>query len=309
MTQEMFRRIEEAGASLGFPVSNRPVVGTLWTSQVNARTIRVPNTSEYVVVFDGELFPFALLLSKAVGRALLITDPKGGNFSGKPEDVARRADDDPSVVGRFFDVVSAYAMYGYPSLAEQYHVEPVYEYIANILRESMEMFVLSHEYGHVVAKHLEDAPVGVAAVVPGVEATFIEYAWIQEFAADYIGVALLLSAQVKRSGVDFALAYMGAELFFSAMDVVDRAVSLLDDGDETTEMVGSHPPANMRREFLRAQLPKILGDEVAIPVQEAGKMIESTVSILFDRCRPQFLALHAEGRRAAPRWQRRPAST
>ena len=171
----------------------------------------------------------------------------------------------------------------------------------------MEIFVLSHEYGHVVLRHLENAPLGVAALDLGAETT-VEFDWIQEFAADYIGVALCLSAQAKHARIDYALAYMGAELYFDAIDVVERAVSLIDHGDETAIVIGSHPPASMRREFLRAQLSKVLGEEHAPPVREAGIMIETTVNFLFDRCKPQFLALHAEGVRADPTWQRRLAS-
>ena len=136
MTLDMFRQIEEAGVDIGIPLSNRPVVGTLQTGQVNAVTIRVPNSTEYIVALHEELFTFALLLSKAVGRSFLITDPNGGNFSARPDHVAKRADAEPSVVGRFFDVVRAYAITGHPAAAQQYHVEPAYEAIATILRES-----------------------------------------------------------------------------------------------------------------------------------------------------------------------------
>ena len=302
---ELRREVEQSIRDLGLPLPAPPAFGSLPTGQVNALTIAVPRSDEHVILFEDELFTFALLFSKAVVRAFPSTgqaDADGNvGFTLEPAAVQQRVRDDPSVLDRFADVVLAYALTGNPSRAEQYWPEADYGRLAELARESMELFVLGHEYGHIIAGHLGDASVE-RRMLPAQSVDEVSYAWGQEFEADYIGVALGVRSMNRSKGVDASLSFWGADLFFSALDVMDRCTSLLRHGDEGVQTLGSHPPSAERRQGVRLYLSRLLGDEASAGAIQLAEMVEQAVETLWTELRPYVRRLHEAGRRPAPAW-------
>jgi hypothetical protein len=157
------------------------------------------------------LFLFALLLSKAVARAMPLrpTEDTGFSFSTDKDHIRQRIDSDDSVVHRFADVLLAYAATGRPGNAEQYFPEAHYGRLAEVLRNSMELFVMGHEYGHIILGHLSQAE-STESTPSGAEE--IRYSWTQEYAADFVGANLMLRAML-RDEYDAPLSYWGADFF------------------------------------------------------------------------------------------------
>ncbi len=300
---ELAGHIETATTQVRLPVPRRPVLGSLPHGRVNAVTILVPGTDEHLVLFESQMFLFALLLSKAVARALPLTSRDGEwlGFSVEQGAIEERIDSDESVPRRFTEVVLAYATTGRPGDAPRYVEDGPRGVIAGHLREALELFVLGHEYGHVVAGHLT-AAAGRTALLPGEGVEALEYSWRQEHEADIYGSLLSTAAMQTVKRLDAGLSYWGSDLFFSAMDVMDRAVSLLRTGDETRQTIGSHPPAGQRRAVLRDTLRRQLGEEHANRVVSLGELLERVVAALWERTRPAVLAARAAGTRAAPTW-------
>jgi hypothetical protein len=295
--------IEGSARQLELPLASSPAFGTLPTGRVNAMTVAIPDSSDHVVLFEDQLFLFALLLSKALARAFPVTpgDEPGLHFSTDLQTIQRRIDEDPSVVGRFADVVLAYAVHGRPGAAQQYLPEPAYAQLSDILRESMEAFVLGHEYGHVVAGHLTGAQ-AVSRALAADEVDEIDFAWDQEYEADTLGVLLSLTAMNRERQVDASLSFWGADLFFSAMDVMDRAVSLLRYGDETLTVLGTHPPSPNRRAVIRAALHQFLEPEQARAAVQLADALQATTEMLWARTRGYVVAASQRGATADPRW-------
>jgi hypothetical protein len=301
---ELASSIETAAAQTGMTVPHRPVLGSLPHGQVNALTILVPGTSEHIVLFESQMFLFASLLSKAVARAFPLTSRDGEwlSFSAQQADIERRIDSDPSVLRRFTEVVLAYAMTGRPGDAPQYVEDSPHGLIAGHLREALELFVLGHEYGHVIGGHLTTAT-RTAALLPGEDTEALDYSWRQEHEADVYGAMLAVSAMMRVKRLDGALSYWGSDLFFSAMDVMDRAVSLLRTGDERRQTLGSHPPADQRRAYLRRSMRQVLGDEAGGRLVGMGELVERVVAALWTRTRPAVLDARARGGEAARTWR------
>ena len=130
----------------------------------------------------------------------------------------------------------------------------------------------------------------------------LEFSWVQEFGADWIGIRTAISAMSQHYGVDLALSYWGAELFFSSLDVMDRAVSYLRHGDESYRQIGTHPPNKMRREFLRTAIKHDVGEESAIGPIQLGQAVEFIMNTLWERTRPALVALRDRGIGAAELW-------
>jgi hypothetical protein len=197
------------------------------------------------------------------------------------------------------------AVLGRHNVAEREHGA-----LADLLCTSLEYFVMGHEYGHLVAGHLTDAD-RRAGLVPGSqEVDALEYSWLQELDADARGLVLGVNALQKAKQVDLGLAFAGVDLFFSTMDVMDRAVALLRTGEETTLTLGSHPPAQLRRQAAREALRRLTPPEGAKAVEAAVGLADAqahAVEQLWAYTREAILRARQAGWQAAGRWRTVPA--
>jgi hypothetical protein len=105
---------------------------------------------------------------------------------------------------RFADILITYATTGSLATAGYHKMPPGYFNLANMLRKSLEYFVLGHEYAHIILGHLEAARVqkGILAVP---DAEVIAWSWQQELDADWLGMVLSVGASMSE-GLDRALA-------------------------------------------------------------------------------------------------------
>jgi hypothetical protein len=313
MLRQYVEALREAGNAMRWPLPPSPIYGSLPTGRVNAITVRVPRSADHLVLFESHLFFFTMLLCKAVLRAFPPAGPhpRAADFLIASSEIDQRIEADPSIVDRFSDVILNYVVRGSPADAAPYHLEPGHGKSLEVLRGSTELFVLGHEYGHVIAKHLDHVQ-PVAGMIHGTAMQAIVYSWHQEYEADAIGLRLSMGTMRYRLATDTALNYCGADLFFSATDVVDRAVSLLRTGNETQQRVGSHPPARFRREELRAQIPRVLArtrardaaaaDADVRETEEFSKKLEYVVERLWERTRPAVVRLRDAGIKPADLW-------
>lgn len=294
--------IESAIDLLGLNFTSRPVVGTLPLHDINARTILIPGSTDHLVLFDRGLFTFALLLAKVIAQAFPTEEGPGDRIRVdlSREAVAGHIAQNPEVRTRFIQALGGYIM-GRPSRAPQYFATPFHSYISQFMISSLELFILGHEYGHVVAGHLSaEAP--TAALLPDAadSAEAIEYSWKQEYEADFYGAVLSIVAMTKRFEDHFKDAsdaikfrYTGSEIFFGAVETVDRAVSTIAYGHDKHRRVSfSHPPSSQRRRNIRQALPEIMRSEhVALAVQ-MGEILEDTMELLWQAAMPTFLNVY-----------------
>src|SRR6266581_1222682 len=150
--------LNEGARMRGLVPARWPVIGTLDTGRVNAVTVRVPGTMECVIFLERQLLAFANLFSKAIARALPIKQvPEGIAFGFGVSDVVAHVRSDWSTAARLGDLLIAYVATGLPMHAQQYFCEPSHVKIASYFRHSMELFVLGHEYAHVMLGDMADA--------------------------------------------------------------------------------------------------------------------------------------------------------
>jgi hypothetical protein len=293
----------------------RPTFGVLPTGEVNAVTIKVPGADEYVVVLEAELLTFSHLLSKAIAPAFAIT--RRGLDLNSDRLVERIAGNQESAQ-RFSEAVLAYAQHGRPGLAPQYVIGSDSGFIAGLLAYGMEKFVIGHEYGHVVNGDLRDGTSREMRVLADQDVEAVGYSWQKEFRADQHGMMLSILSNLGRRNTGLGsqlLLYSsgGADLFFTAMDIMDRATSLLLTGDEKQMSIGSHPPAADRRLVLRESqkifMKRITGDGVhdAEPLHQFSDCLELAGEQLWDRTRPLIARAHTAGIRPAANWRQVPA--
>ncbi|MGW1513590.1 hypothetical protein [Streptomyces sp. NPDC002394] len=281
----------------------RPVLGMLATGEINAVTLLAPDSQAHLVVFENELFNFANLFGKAVALAMPYEGSvdEGVAFSTDVDQVRRHLRDSPEAVHRFRDVVLAYLLHGRPSHARPYIPSQIIRTMGSILRDGMELFVLGHEYGHVMGEHVADRQAPRRMLGAGdVDVTEVAWMWEQEAVADLIGWDLCLMSMGESFGP--ALPHAGIELFFSACEVLERAVPLLiTGGDAPRPGPSTHPPTDLRRGVVREHAKERLG-EGAAPVLQLGAAIHEIVEVLWAQTAPVITDLHRQGAVPDARW-------
>lgn len=302
---ERATEIEDAAQHFSMDLHPRPVLGTLPLSTVNAKVVAVPGTDEHLVLFDEDFFIFALLISKAVSYAMPLEVEGSRITASKDEDaIERRIAGNDDVRRRFQEAVETYVMQGSPAAAPQYYLDQHYSHVAKYIWESMERFAVGHEYGHFLAGHLRSGSTQ-AALLGSEEVYEFLPKWEEEFEADRLSLSLTLYAMAVQGG-DPGVGYMGVDLFFSSLDIAERAISMVKTGDENHRpRRASHPPVEMRRERLRKTVPATLKEEFTSYAELAvttGQQVEWIVERLWRDLRPVFRRYYLEDRRPLRPW-------
>lgn len=305
--------IQAAVDSLGLELTSTPVIGTLPLPDINARTMPVPDSTEHLVLFHHGLITFALMISKAIVQTFPVIQKSDGNafsygtgrVSLSISDVSERAFDlsaegirthiidNPSISARFIEAIDGFIN---TSLPPQYVASPIYSLASGLVIDSMELFVFGHEYGHIVARHISaDTP--TAAMLPDSADSprALNYSWEQEYEADRYGLVLSVAAMDAKYAKEYAaeeesaFSYAGSELFFGAMEVIDRAISTVKYGHpEGRRSSATHPPASERRLNLRRSLTELIRPEAAVAVIRMGAAIEVAIEALWQEAMPTF---------------------
>jgi hypothetical protein len=294
----------------------RPLVGHLQTGQLNAVSMRVPGRSgAYLVLFEAQMQLFASTLSEAVASALPHPTNANGElaFDISVRGVTERIEANPEVADRLAEIVAIYALTGRIEHTEPFPVRPDYFKLASLLSTSLQYFVLSHEYAHILMGHL-DTTTARKGVLPVTETKALVYSWEQELAADLLGMVLSINARTDCDTVGLTGSFWGIGLYFDALDVMDRAVALLETDDRERPPARLAPPSNLRKQRLCDSLSELGGGNTANAktVRTALELVEAQgviIRLLWERTRPVLLGLRRSGVRAAPKWRTIPKET
>lgn len=232
-------------------------------------------------------------------------------FSSDPDDIKKRIMAEPLICERFFDVVASYLVRGSPHAAKQYFGDPEYIGMASVIRDGIEYFIFGHEYGHCAAGHLNRGDKRLAAMHAvagegGASAKveeIIPQAWEDELEADAIGLIIALGVLHDEDRIDPSLGYNGIEAVFTCIDVIERALSVLETGEVKERLIDSHPPPILRRHGIRTLLTTMLGEERAKASIQLADITANAVELCWERVGPAFLAMHRDGIRPHPRWR------
>lgn len=299
--------IELAAKDLSFDLPMRPLTGTLPSGKVNAMAIKVPDNNEFILVFERELFTFANLIAKIVAQSVPLTEEDNGGlgFSVRKEEVNNYLKSHQEVSNRFNELILAYILHGLPSAAPPYLLDKNPMVLTNVFRNSLELFVVGHEYSHILLGHVQNGRM-MMNNIQDLEVNEIIFNWENEHQADMLGLILMLNCMKKR-GFDLAISYAGADIFFSSVDIIEKSVSILKTGSEINIRNHTHPPSSQRREFLRLSLDVFIGKS------EAGKkavkyavnlaeLFEYILKLHWDNITPLLYDAYKNGKKLDSRW-------
>ncbi|MEM3089150.1 MAG: hypothetical protein QXY22_01120, partial [Candidatus Nitrosotenuis sp.] len=258
-----------------------PHFGTVHIGSINASTISCDN-GDCLIVFEVELMTFCNLLCKIIAKTFPIYDPKDNkNIEYYKEKIIEKINQNPEIVQRFEELVVAFVTTGRAATAPQYLLEPKYYPFLDHLRLAMEVFIMGHEYAHILLGHVDANYARKDLVMTDVLS--VVFSWDQESNADFLGLPLMMEG-LNKIGYGYSpISYCGAEAFFSAFEILERARCLIQFGNDEwywrncseTGKISDHPPAEVRRNKLRAQMTEIFGPRSI----ETSQIVEHIIKI------------------------------
>jgi hypothetical protein len=273
------------------PLASRPTLGTLPISQLNAYTLLVPGTvDQYVVAFQRGVFSFLNLLCKSIISSFpLHQDGEEVMFSSAGALLTLRENPRPSVRFQYF--LDAYVLDG-DTYVEQYVLPQPWMMTNMKLVDAAQLFLVAHEYAHLYLGHLHETSRDVLQGEVPVEV--LSRSMQQELEADSLGLQMMLATMVVRWGVDPSFAFAGADVLFHAMSIMDRAIGILvGRPDEAQATDGSHPPIEMRREWIRGVYMRNGWAERGGPPLRFALPIAQVVELYWLAAEPHFRDLRA----------------
>lgn len=278
LLRDLLKKVETAAAELEIPIpKEKYLFGTLPTGMINASLIPVPSGGSIVAINQG-LFTFINLVSKAISIFVPFKNTAGKlSFSLNQDDIEKELNTNLTGHYRFIDAFSKYISTFDPAKAEAYILETSQTILASLLRDTAEQFIVAHEYAHLILKDNKSNSDSITN-----NDLICEYPidWIEEYIADTLGLRIVLHSNLNK-GWDHSLSYIGVEFLFTCL-------SLLEEIDENNDKKQSHPPAKLRREFLRYQI----GDqqnEISEAVLELGDIISNLMMQLWERNRDAII--------------------
>lgn len=293
-----------------------------WGSAVGDHWRKAAAPRPYLILIEEQLPLFIEQICGIVARSLPSHPAAPGKLSFKLSvpDVTAWIADHPELGGFFVDLVLGYAVKGRVTLDTTLYrtMAANHRRFAELLRESVRYFILSHEYAHIMLGHLNTTATR-RGVLPAADAESPDYSRLQESEADSIGMMLAINACIDHTQLDHSLAFLGMALYLDVMDVMDRAVALLATGNENLRQIGSHPPAAQRKRNIRHTLTLMAeassADNMGPKFHMALGMEEiqaEIIRLLWEQARPVLVELRQRGVRPSPKWlvvPTEPAST
>lgn len=160
--QDLYERIQKAAVLMSeknkFTFPDKLTYGTAAIDSFTAFVEDYNHDQDYLILVSDELFTFANLLSKSIGMLLIDpsekTDADGRlQFNLDTSHIDHMLMTNHEAVIRFADLIFAYAITNHASNAKQYTPEFSLATISSMFRESFELFILGHEYSHLLRGH------------------------------------------------------------------------------------------------------------------------------------------------------------
>lgn len=278
----LYDRIETTANKISLVTKTKPLIGTAQSKEYNAFAVKVPDTEEYLIVFEGELFTLANLLAKIIASCLpdFKVSKEKVSFNLNKDRIVNHIQTNPYLQERFADFVYNAVFLGQPNKTKQYFLDETFGRLQYELLNSLELFVVGHEYGHIYSGHLNENNL-IKRVIDKKEIEKINLNWQMEFEADNIGLTLLLHSLDNDSFFPFS--YLGAELFFTFLDITERANNLHDTGKEhRSNGCDTHPPTFERRDRIRKALKNSFPQDHLETYEYASKFLEDVLETLWE---------------------------
>lgn len=284
------------------------IVDSIPSSEVNASVRKFREPLQYVVLARWGLGTFLNVAAKALAEAWSLLEPslvaQGPAVvdrtlaSSKAARFLRRI-----MLCYYFWGESSFALHdsidclpeaaldtssivNFTSSAEAYPLPEPVAALAYTLESGMRLFVMGHEYGHILLGH--DPKAGR------------QESWRQEYEADRKGLELMFEAMTFQLRLtDLVLAFSSAALFLALTDKLAEGLRILTCGDSKDEGSPTHPPTRERRLMLKQFFSTVSVQQRPLVV---ARGLEEVLEVLWRPIAEEIYALRQRGKRPHPSW-------
>ena len=180
---------------------------------------------------------------------------------------------------RFRDLLSAYRVSGDPGFALAYHSPGLRGRLVGLLNYSADLFVVAHEFAHVLCGHVSDTSAKMIRLPSGKELSRLTRRQEMELEADELAFDMTVASNLKR-GDDVAMSYIGVDFFFSCLEIEE---ALMGASPSLT-----HPATEVRREVLRRRVLDKYPNQ-AIAAIDFGSRLQRLMSELWSMNKAQLV--------------------
>lgn len=272
-----------------------PSLGSIDFGNVNVVTIPCDD-NEHLIIFQTEFLTFCYLICKIIVQLMPEYDSTlGKSLEDYIKEVQNKISENPSVIQRFKELLIAYVTTGRATKSPIYQISEKYNQSLSGLTHAMEVFVMGHEYAHILIGHTTKESFQRENSLEGLSRIF--YLQYQEYEADHLGLSLAFEGLKNQGNEHYFGNYLGIESFFSALEISERAKCIIEIGDDawywkkggmSSGEPQNHPPLDARREKLRAQAKFSFGEKFL----EGGKITENIIKILYDKIKPDLIEIY-----------------
>ncbi|RXH58321.1 hypothetical protein GRAN_1631 [Granulicella sibirica] len=290
-------------------LEHRVTLDTLPTGELNGRALLPPGENPadplYWILLDPTFFDFIYFLSNVYASAIdfkalgwLARRFAVGDESVRTTDCIRFGDERP--LRDLSDLLQMFVVHGTGPVALRPFEERIFSF-AEALRNQAALFVVAHEYGHIIrgdlkAQQSQQAP------------------WLAELGADIVGWRLT-NAVLNMEGTSPETRLGGAALFFMGLALLEMTRHELATGEpwnlgnlEAAALSGpkpsdSHPTALTRRARLTHEFESHFPPDQARAAEFIVGLFIDLTNQFWIRLGPNFLVLHQKGQRPKPVWK------
>jgi hypothetical protein len=287
--------IDFAAASLGRSVPPLLVVDTMRIVDWNAWAGQIENSDEYLIILQTGLRDFTNIICKPLARIVVRLGEKLRQLAGETEATRkflhRHLGPDADALDDLTRVFSSYLFGGNVLSAPiGYDKTPELRMISGALETAANLFVLGHEYGHVLQGHL--FPSGR------------DDNWEMEFSADQIALELMLESHERYRPV--IPSFCGAAVLMTAWDVLYRCERFVDDETAAKSIPSLHPPIADRFERLCANLRERRSSDPTVEL-ELSAGLKAVVECSLQPMKDLISQKMSSGWRPHAQWRQRDA--
>ena len=272
----------KAASDIGIGINQKPLLGSIHTEKFNACAISIPESNESIILYESQFFIIIGRFVKIIVQCFKDISPLDKDFrvSTDKQNILEIINGDELIKSQFKDLVLGFILEKNVRETKSYAIREANNAIGNILLEAIHFFVMGHEYGHIYMRHFDSCDIAQLQISNIMGHQMIPK-WEEEFDADKIGFYISIQA-MKNAGYKEEFSLIGASIFFSLCQLVDRAYCIKYNGHENFhELKGSHPPSSERINKIKTILNDQFNNEQLELALYLPTAIEEIVNLLW----------------------------